>query len=474
MRFLVVLIFCLLPALASAAKRVAVLELYGEGTEGAVLRLLSDNVRAGVLDAASSRLFQGEELLVMTRENMREMLQQQGQDPICKPGDCEVEAARNLGADFVVSGELVRTERSLILGLKLHGTQLGRLLAVEDVRAERLEDLMDRTRATTKELVLQGLPDLKPTQEHAVANHQNVEGGKSFFISSEPPGATVLLDGKMLCSRTPCKRNLAPKTYSLRLEKKQYISAEIPIDVGSSTSHHEALSPLFGVLSITSSPGGMQIRSGEESWGRTPLRAKTVDPGRFSLEASSHCHHTAALEVQVAQGQNQTAHFDMRPRQAELKVLAHQADQLVQGELLVDGIPVGETGEILKVNLCSNRVVLRFEDAQRWSSRLELVEGELLEIEAMLPGKSRMPMKSPLPPTPQPKKGRELAKAGAVGTGLVGAAALRLSYTLYQDFQKVDDPVTAHPIYKANRAAFWTGTALVGTSSILLTFSLVK
>ena len=65
-------------------------------------------------------------------------------------------------------------------------------------------------------------------------------------------------------------------------------------------------------------------------------------------------------------------------------------------------------------------------------------------------------------------------KAAAVGTGLVGAAALRLSYRLYQDFQKVEDPVTALPIYQANRAAFWTGTALVGTSGVLLTFSLLQ
>ena len=82
-------------------------------------------------------------------------------------------------------------------------------------------------------------------------------------------------------------------------------------------------------------------------------------------------------------------------------------------------------------------------------------------------------MQVPATPAPQGRKGKKLAKAGAVGTGLAGAAALRLSYQLYQDFQKAEDPNTAYPIYQANRAAFWTGTALAGTSGLLLTVSLM-
>ena len=40
-------------------------------------------------------------------------------------GECEVEIARNIGADYVVSGEVYLIEDQYILSLKMHDTQAG-------------------------------------------------------------------------------------------------------------------------------------------------------------------------------------------------------------------------------------------------------------------------------------------------------------------------------------------------------------
>ena len=74
---LLVLIYCL-PSLAFATKRLAVLEFRGVGVGDTVLMILSDAVRTGVLDVTQGKEVDGDELVVMTRENMMDMLNQMG------------------------------------------------------------------------------------------------------------------------------------------------------------------------------------------------------------------------------------------------------------------------------------------------------------------------------------------------------------------------------------------------------------
>jgi len=80
----------------TVAKRLAVLEFKGRGIEGDVLDAFSDEVRGGAVEGLAGRGVQ-----VMTRENMMVLLKEMGKSG-CSEGDCEVETARNIGADFVV------------------------------------------------------------------------------------------------------------------------------------------------------------------------------------------------------------------------------------------------------------------------------------------------------------------------------------------------------------------------------------
>ena len=117
-------LICGLPAAASpATRRIAVLEFQGRAVDDEARMTLSDAARAGVLDAA-----RGRDLLVMTRENMAVLLKEMGKVD-CSEGDCEVETARNIGADYVLSGEIARIEGTYVVTLKLHKSDDGRLLS---------------------------------------------------------------------------------------------------------------------------------------------------------------------------------------------------------------------------------------------------------------------------------------------------------------------------------------------------------
>ena len=128
-------------------KRLAVLEFQGKNLDQDVLMTLSDTVRGGALQG-----LEGRGVVVMTRENMLVLLRDMGKKE-CGEGECEVETARNIGADYVVSGKVVRMEQIYVVTLKLHETQGGSLIGTDTVEAASqvslLRTLRERARQVT-------------------------------------------------------------------------------------------------------------------------------------------------------------------------------------------------------------------------------------------------------------------------------------------------------------------------------------
>jgi hypothetical protein len=83
---------------------------------------LSDQVRSSAKDALPS-------IKVITRENMLVLLQASGKDLASCEGECEVDTGRRIGADLVVSGELLRFGTQYKLNMKLHDTRSGELIS---------------------------------------------------------------------------------------------------------------------------------------------------------------------------------------------------------------------------------------------------------------------------------------------------------------------------------------------------------
>lgn len=114
------------------ANTVAVLELRNSTDLNAPY--LADQVRAAVkaeLPAAK----------VITRENMLVLLQASGKDLANCEGECEVDTARRIGADLVVSGELLKFGTQYKLNLKLHDVRSGELLAGAVAAGTTADDL---------------------------------------------------------------------------------------------------------------------------------------------------------------------------------------------------------------------------------------------------------------------------------------------------------------------------------------------
>ena len=103
---------------------------------------LTDSVRIASLKANLG-------LRVMTRENELVMLQAAGKKLDECEGECEVETGRRLGADLVVSGELLRFGSSYKLNMRLYDTHSGQLLSASLASGKGADELdAGLTRAT--------------------------------------------------------------------------------------------------------------------------------------------------------------------------------------------------------------------------------------------------------------------------------------------------------------------------------------
>ncbi len=110
--------------LAAQAQVVAVLEFRDKvpAEQRIDAAYLSDQVRAAVKqDMPSAK--------VITRENMLVLLQASGKTLEECEGECEVDTGRRIGADLVVSGELLKFGTQYKLNMKLHDTGSGDLLS---------------------------------------------------------------------------------------------------------------------------------------------------------------------------------------------------------------------------------------------------------------------------------------------------------------------------------------------------------
>jgi hypothetical protein len=105
----------------------------------------TDRLRGEVLDSGAG-------VTVMTRENLLSLLSAQGKQLADCEGGCEVETGRLLGADFVVSGELLKLGATYKLSLRLHDTRAGTLLGTATASGTSAETLDAEVGAAVRKL----------------------------------------------------------------------------------------------------------------------------------------------------------------------------------------------------------------------------------------------------------------------------------------------------------------------------------
>jgi formylglycine-generating enzyme required for sulfatase activity len=175
----------------AATKWLAALEFTESDLDVKTLNAFADAVRGGAVDA-----LEGGGVKVMTRENMMVLLKEMGRE--CSAGSCEVETARNIGADFVISGTVAVIDKRFVVTLKLHETKGGSLLGTDMIDAKSQMEVLRMLREHAQKLVASkvksasvpgrpGIPSgpaLDPSQVRGCQPYQAPIPGGTFWMGS--------------------------------------------------------------------------------------------------------------------------------------------------------------------------------------------------------------------------------------------------------------------------------------------------
>jgi hypothetical protein len=121
---------------------------------------MANRARAGALSALAGR---SSEFLVMTRESMLALVRDMGKAE-CTEGECEIETARNIGANFVVTGDVLVLEGTFVVDLKIHESATGQLLAMESTKAKGQLEVLESLEGAAEKLVRRALGSTPETK----------------------------------------------------------------------------------------------------------------------------------------------------------------------------------------------------------------------------------------------------------------------------------------------------------------------
>jgi hypothetical protein len=211
---------------------------------------------------------------VITRENLIVLLQATGKDLASCEGECEVDTGRRIGADLVVSGELLKFGSSYKLDMRLHDTQDGRLLSGATASGTT-PDALDRALPEAIARLLAPIGKGQP----AATSLPSVPAGRAPLlvmahgILAAPREASFRFsvqsaDGRLACDQpvtleNPCRLAVPPGTITAAVggDAQMSDSFRVPAKGGTMNINYTGRALLWGGL-ITTAAGAVGIGIG--------------------------------------------------------------------------------------------------------------------------------------------------------------------------------------------------------------------
>jgi TolB-like protein len=391
-------LFLVLPVSLSAIGelKVGVLELRNEAEiTDQEAKYLTDRVR----DVASRSLAR-RGFLVMTRENIKEMLPPGMDLAKCTTASCEVEVGRKVGADYIVTGEILRYAGDFRANIKAHYSESGQFLGAEVARADKLKDLessVSEASARLFALIRRHSGKSIPTQPGASEGAIGETGPGAWDFNAaqktvvrfecDPKEAVVTVDGKLLCRSTPCSKTLPVGAATVSMDAERYKRKEKTINIAQGMKPISfKLDPNFGWLSVNSEPSGLTVTIDGKDAGRTPISDMELDPGSYEVLVTDPRYYDKGERVNITVGKSRTVSVTLPAREGGIDVSATDENgNALSGEVFVDGRKVGDAPGTHKVLIGKHKIEVRTKSGS-WKGEVEVKERKVETVVAKVKG----------------------------------------------------------------------------------------
>jgi hypothetical protein len=336
-----------------AQEYVGVLDVEGDVSE-AIKMQLAYETRAGALTALPDDKFS-----ILTRENMLSVLKDQNKDAKCFEGSCEVEIGRNIGADFILSGQVVQIEGVYLYSIKLHNTYSGALVGTERIEGISGLDLVRNTASETEEFLINTMKISEvPKQIPATPS----ESLKVVQFNSTPSGAEVWLEKKQVCPSTPCSIGVREGFHIVEYRKDFYQPWKAEFQAKGGLEVRAQLTAHATTLHLKATDPGIQVFLDDIHIGTSPIQQQTITPGPHILRYEGPCSRPHEERFVAKDGVDVFREIKIKSYMSPIQVKAiNQVGKPIRARIYLDGEFVGYTPFNEDIPTCSNRIEVEAE-----------------------------------------------------------------------------------------------------------------
>jgi TolB-like protein len=191
---------------------VAVNDFTAEGIEESSARIITDRIRAELINSGSFR--------IMERGEMDKILREQGfqQSGACTDQSCLVEVGQLLGVEKIVAGTIGKLGTLFTISMRIVDVRSGEILATVNQDCQcSIEDLL----STAVPSIAKNFT-ARMSGGTVAPSTESVKTTASLSVASVPSGAKVLLNDKVVGSAPFSDNGLKPGDYSLKLDLDGY------------------------------------------------------------------------------------------------------------------------------------------------------------------------------------------------------------------------------------------------------------
>lgn len=194
---------------------------------------------------------------------------------------------------------------------------------------------------------------------------------ETVLVESVPPGAIVVIDGKIACRSTPCRLPAEASRRDVAMHLELHETRRESVELVGPVLRWE-LAATFGTLSVRSTPAGVPVVLDGQAVGVTPVVNVRVNAGeRRVLVGGGRCFAGVRKMVAVSAGAHTELAVEVEPSLAGLEVrLYDEEGNVARGRIVVDGREVGVAPGVVAVPTCSETLALRAVDAEGLDIRL--------------------------------------------------------------------------------------------------------
>jgi TolB-like protein len=343
---------------------VAVNDLNGKGLDQSAASIISDRLRSELIATGVFR--------VMERNEMASILKEQGfqQTGACEEASCIVQVGQLLGVDRMVAGSIGKIDSLFTISVRMINVGTGQIMFSVD------EDFQGDIFGVLSVAVGNAAHKLAAGAKGEISMAALVGRTGDLYIASQPDGATIEIDGKVVNGQTPVTlRGIPAGEHRIMVRKNDdYGVTTATIAPADLVKINLVLKKNHGAIKLLTTPVGALVIIDGILAGTSPLKIENLATGEHHIKISKTYFFAYESKFHVKNDQQTNLEVTLKPA-ASITVKCNQ----MKAPILVNGAEagIGLTTRI-DVPVGDNTIQAALPDFDPFKKTISLAQGEHL------------------------------------------------------------------------------------------------